>query len=110
MNDFSELPKWLRWLRPKEDDIFPVFSIVAKILTLLFAGAIALSFLAFLAVRESISSAAWDAFLVSVVICLNFFNFILWRVERKILLLIHFFIIFFASSCAMINMIENLSK
>lgn len=107
MNDFSELPKWLR---PKEDDIFPVFSIMAKVLGVIFAGAFALSFLAFLAVRESISSAAWDAFLVSVVICLNFFNFILWRVERKILIMIHFFIIFFASSCAIINMIESLSK
>lgn len=37
MNDFSELPKWLR--RPKDDDIFPVFSIVAKVFGVIFAGA-----------------------------------------------------------------------
>lgn len=39
MNDFSELPKWLR---PKDDDIFPVFSIVAKVFGVFFAGALIL--------------------------------------------------------------------
>lgn len=102
MNDFSELPKWLR---PKEDDTSPEFSVAVKLLALLFAGVFFLFFLVFFLGNESLLSAFLNTLLVSLIIYIDFFNFLLWRSKKETFCMVFFFFMLVSSICLIFAMI-----
>lgn len=102
MNDFSDLPKWLR---PNEDDKSPEFSVAVKLLALLFAGVFILFFLVFFLGNESLLSAFLNTLLASLVIYIDFFNFLLWRSKKEIFCMVGFFFMLALSICFILAMI-----
>ncbi len=102
MNDFSELPKWLR---PKEDDTSPEFSVAVKLLALLFAGVFFLFFLVFFLGNESLLSAFLNTLLVSLIIYIDFFNFLFWRSKKETFCMVFFFFMLVSSICLILAMI-----
>ena len=107
MNDFSELPKWLR---PKEDDTSPEFSVAVKLLALLFAGVFFLFFLVFFLGNESLLSAFLNTLLVSLIIYIDFFNFLLWRSKKETFCMVFFFFMLVSSICLILAMIIHMPE
>lgn len=102
MNDFSELPKWLR---PKEGDKSPELSVAVKLLALLFAGVFLLFFLVFFLGNESLLSAFMNTFFVSLIVMINFANFSQWRLKKEIFCMVGFFFMLTLSICFILAMI-----
>lgn len=107
MNDFSDLPKWLR---PNEDDKSPEFSVAVKLLALLFAGVFILFFLVFFLGNESLLSAFLNTLFASLVIYIDFFNFLLWRSKKETFCMAFFFFMLVSSICLILAMIIHMPE